>query len=132
MDSSLLALIKNLVSILPTDWSKVTFSTFIRECVVNDKKTYSKEFKCYCLSDSCDVPINIVKVYEDNFEVEDLFFDFLDYFYKNQFNGKDGYNFITFKLDLEGNYEINKLSLENDISNSDIVSIISEYIKKNI
>ena len=64
MADSFLNLVKRLVSILPSDWNKVTFSLFVRECSINGKIAFSKEFKCYCLSDSCDTPINLVKVYE--------------------------------------------------------------------
>jgi len=131
MNNSLLILVKKLVSILPSDWNKVTFSTFIRECSVNGKKAYSKEFKCYCLSDSCIEPINIVKVYEENFEVEDLFFDLLDFFYNNYFRDDNKENFIILKINSDGVYGINQMFLENDISNDEIVDIITQYIEKN-
>lgn len=131
MNNSLLILVKKLVSILPSDWNKVTFSTFVRECSVNGKKAYSKEFKCYCLSDSCIEPINIVKVYEENFEVEDLFFDLLDFFYNNYFRDDNKENFIILKINSDGVYGINQMFLENDISNDEIVDIITQYIEKN-
>lgn len=132
MNNSLLILVKKLVSILPSDWNKVTFSTFIRECSVNGKKAYSKEFKCYCLSDSCIQPINIVKVYEENFEVEDLFFELLDFFYKNYFREVNKENFIILKINSVGEYGINQMFLENDISNDEIIDIITQYIEKNV
>lgn len=130
MADSFLNLVKRLVSILPSDWNKVTFSLFVRECSINGKTAFSKEFKCYCLSDSCDTPINLVKVYEENFDIEDLFFDLLDFFYKNYFN-KDS-NFITLKVHKDGNYEIKRISLNNNISNDEIVDIINEYIEKDL
>ena len=132
MNNSLLILVKKLVSILPSDWNKVTFSTFIRECSVNGKKAYSKEFKCYCLSDSCIQPINIVKVYEENFEVEDLFFELLDFFYKNYFREVNKENFIILKINSVGEYGINQMFLENDISNDEIIDIITQYMEKTV
>ena len=131
MDNSLVTILKRIVKILPSDWNKMVFSVFARECVVNGKKSYSKEFKCLCLTDSYELPIDLVKVYDDDYDTTDLFFDLLNYLYKNHLDDKEVSNFIVFKLFNDGNYELNKIHLDDSTSNGDILDLTTHFLNKN-
>jgi len=115
---------------LPSDWNKMVFSMFARECSVNGKKSYSKEFKCLCLADSYELPIDLVKVYDEDYDTTDLFFDLLNYLYKNHLNDKEVSNFIVFKLFNDGNYELNKIHLDDSTSNGDILDLTTHFLNK--
>lgn len=120
---------KKLSKIVPSDWTKVVFSLFVRECEVNGKQAFSKEFQCKCLSLSTDNVIDLVKIYEENYEVEDTLFEILDFWYQELKDTSD--NFIIFKLDNTGNYEIKKFGkIPKDTDNKIIINTVEEYLKK--
>lgn len=120
---------KKLNKIAPSDWTKLVFSLFVRECEVNGKTAYSKEFQCKCLSKSTEAVVDLVKVYEENFEVEDTLFEILNFWYKEY--KENNTKFIIFKLYSDGNYEIKKFEkVPNDIDNKILTNTIEEYLKK--
>ena len=120
---------KKLSKIAPSDWTKLVFSLFVRDCEVNGKKALSKEFQCKCLSESTEAVVDLVKVYEENFEVEDTLFEILNFWYKEY--KKNNTKFIIFKLYSDGNYEIKKFEkVPNDIDNKILTNTIEEYLKK--
>ena len=84
---------KELKKLVPNDWKSVVFSLFVRECEVNSKKAISKEFQCKCTSKSTDKIIDLVKFYEANFEVEDILFSILNFWYK-EYKKSSTENFI--------------------------------------
>ena len=129
MNEKLIKIVKKFIGVLPSDWESMIFSVFKRDCEVNGVKTVSKEFKCYSLAKSLEQPIDIIKVYEENFEVEDLFFEFMDYLYLTYLKNSED-NFVSFKLISDGNYELKTDKLDNDITNDKMLSIIKNYLKK--
>jgi len=121
---------KELKKIVPNDWKSVVFSLFVRECEVNSKKAISKEFQCKCTSKSTDKIIDLVKFYEANFEVEDILFSILNFWYK-EYKKSSTENFIIFKLDSSGNYEIKRFpKVPNDIDNKIIINTVEMSLKK--
>ena len=119
---------KKLIKIAPSDWTKLVFSLFVRECEVNGKEAFSKEFQCKCLSESTEAIIDLVKVYEENFDVEDTFFEIMNFWYKKVKNSED--NFIIFKLDKNGNYEVKKFGkISSETDNKIIINTVESYLK---
>lgn len=119
---------KKLSKIAPSDWTKIVFSVFVRQCEVNGEKAFSKEFQCKCLSESTEAVIDLVKVYEENFDVEDTFFEILNFWYKKIKNSDD--NFIIFKLDKSGNYEVKKFGkISSETDNKIIINTVESYLK---
>ena len=117
---------KELKKIVPNDWKSVVFSLFVRECEVNSKKAISKEFQCKCTSKSTDKIIDLVKFYEANFEVEDILFSILNFWYK-EYKKSSTENFIIFKLDSSGNYEIKRFP---KVPNKIIINTVEMSLKK--
>lgn len=121
---------KELKKLVPSDWKSVVFSLFVRECKVNDKKAISKEFQCRCTSNSTDKIIDLVKFYEENFVAEDILFSMLNFWYK-EYKKTPSENFIIFKLDNSGYYEIKRFpNISSDIDNKIIFNTIEECLKK--
>ena len=120
---------KALKKIVPSDWEKVVFSLFIRECEVNKKKAISKEFQCKCTSKSTKNIIDLVKFYEENIEVEDTLFSILNFWYK-EYKKSPQENFIIFILDRDGNYEIKRFpKIPSDIDNKIISNTVEQCLK---
>ncbi|MBR4617831.1 MAG: hypothetical protein IKO49_00775 [Bacilli bacterium] len=120
---------QKLVSFLPNDWEKCVFSLLVRNCEVNGNKAISKEFQCKCISNSIDKIIDLVRYYDDNFEVEDLMFEILDFWYDLYKSDKSLGNFVIFKLYRDGNYEIKTFSgINSDIDNKIVVNTVEQYL----
>ena len=120
----------NLVSILPSDWDAVVVSLFVRKCIVNEKEALSKEFQCKCISKSTTNIINLVKYYEENYEVEDIMFAFVNYLF-SEYKKNTSDNLLIFKLNSDGNYEIKKLNgINNDVNNDFITAIVEKCLKE--
>lgn len=121
---------KELKKLVPNDWKSVVFSLFVRECEVNNKKAISKEFQCKCTSKTTDKIIDLVKFYEENYEAEDILFMVLNFWYK-EYKKSPLENFIIFRLESDGNYEIKRFQkVPNDIDNKIIINTVEECLKK--
>ena len=123
---------RTLISFLPSDWNKVVFSLFVRECEINNKKAFSKEFQCKCLTNSVNEILDLVKYYENDFLVEDKMFMILDFLYK-KYKEDPSCNFLIFSLENSGKYELERIKIDsNNVNIKSLTNIVNNYLMKNI